>query len=167
MTLFLSELHSDAREKPVRGCRLKLNSHFARGVAGYWIMNEGAGDVLNDLSPRRNYCQFPTDSADKPVWEIDQSVGVKFHGQIIGFNDAAGQRCPLSRDEVLTQGHAGAVWFYRTGANNRDSVILGGTDGSAVLNYLMYIAGSGSNVDISYRTSGGNITVASGYGNRS
>lgn len=148
--------------KPPRGARLNQNSQFARGLAGFWPINEGAGDVLLDLSPHRNNCTFPTDSADKPTWEIDQSVGVKFRSQIIGFNDAAGQRSPIPVT-ALSQGHAACVWFYRSGANNKDSIILGGTDGSAVLNYMFYISGSGgTNVNVDYRNSGGAVSIVSG-----
>ena len=53
--------------KPVLGSQLQLGHPLARGLAGCWLMNEGSGDKVSDLSGNDNTGTFQAGAA-KPIW---------------------------------------------------------------------------------------------------
>jgi len=62
--------HSDSRVKPPIGCRLN-NDPINRGLVGYWLMNEGAGYTINDLSGNGKTGTF----SGSPAW-VSSNTGM-------------------------------------------------------------------------------------------
>ena len=50
--------------KPVLGSQLKYGHPLARGLVGYWLINEGSGSIINDLSGNGN-----TGTLLGPTWK--------------------------------------------------------------------------------------------------
>ena len=147
-------------QKPALGARLDPSCQFADRLAGFWVMNEYSGDIAFDSSLNGRNATFKNDGSagSYPSWE---TVYPGFTGPTIGFSDATGERLSVPR-VTLSQGHAGAIWFTRSGANNRDSVIFA-SDGST-LRYMCYIAPNGANVDVIYRNNSGLVTLVTATG---
>ncbi len=53
--------------KPVLGSQLNLGSHIARGLVGYWLLNEGSGPTVFDLSGNGKVGTFGAGAAS-PIW---------------------------------------------------------------------------------------------------
>ncbi|MFB0523909.1 MAG: hypothetical protein ACETVZ_00085, partial [Phycisphaerae bacterium] len=49
--------------KPIRAIQLNKSHPFARGLIGYWIMNEGGGSKVFDLSGNDNTGTFVGNTA--------------------------------------------------------------------------------------------------------
>ncbi len=67
--------------KPVLGSQLNLGSHLTRGLVGCWLMNEGSGTEVFDLSGYGRKMSF----VNSPVWSSGK------HGSAILLDDASDQ----------------------------------------------------------------------------
>ena len=53
--------------KPPKGAMLNRGSNYARGLVGCWLMNEGGGTIVNDLSGNGQSLLF--DATTPPAWD--------------------------------------------------------------------------------------------------
>ena len=73
--------------KPPRGSQLELGHPLTRGLVGYWLMNEGSGNKVSDLSGNGNTGTFYTVSL--PTWTLGETgSAVQFEStDYIGIGD--------------------------------------------------------------------------------
>ena len=66
--------------KPVLGSQIQLGHPLANGLVGCWLMNEGGGDIVQDLSGNGNKGIFGSGAAS-PIWVPGKSGhAIRFDG---------------------------------------------------------------------------------------
>ena len=98
--------------KPVLGSQLRFGHPLSKGLVGLWLMNEGSGNIVQDLSGNGNTGTFvntPTWVAGKYGQAIELSSGTtdRIEVSTSRFNLSAGAiecrfRCGLNYDDGLT-----------------------------------------------------------------
>ena len=95
--------------KPVLGSQLNLGSHLTRGLVGYWLMNEGSGNKVFDLSGNGN--NLTLDATHTPVWTPG-----KF-GSALSF-DGDDDKIERASGLTTTTGITFVAWIYDRGAGD-------------------------------------------------
>jgi len=91
--------------KPIRGSQLNRSHPLARGLKGCWLMNEGCGGKIFDLSGNGN-----TLSTAGPTWQPANFGSGLYHN---GSNQySAITPCPDNLKMDDTQAFTAVVWFY-------------------------------------------------------
>ncbi len=73
--------------KPVRGIRLNKSHPLARSLVGYWLLNEGSGNKVFDLSGNGNTGTF---NGTAPAWssgKFGSAISLPGTDEYIGFGD--------------------------------------------------------------------------------
>jgi hypothetical protein len=115
--------------KPTRGILLNKSHPLARDLVGCWLLNEGTGSKVSDLSRRG----INLDSYNSPVWSPGN------YGHSILFDDGSNQylqtdKCPVSAGDDITM----LAWFNVDDLNMRQAIIQV-TDKDTANNYdLLY-----------------------------
>ncbi len=140
--------------KPVRGIRLNKSHPLARGLVGYWLLNEGSGNKVFDLSGNGNEMSF----VNSPVWSPGN------FGQSILFDDGSSQYLEYSSPIITDYPVTLLAWFNQDddtiachligfADNSVDDeyvriVTVGAGDGTGIIRLQLRITGeAGHNVD--------------------
>jgi hypothetical protein len=108
--------------KPTRGLRLNKSHPLARGLVGCWLMNEGSGNRVFDLSGNGNIV-----SLVGPTW-VGGNRGIA--PQSDGTDDDGAVSLDLSSTGVITI----AFSMYRSAFNNDDDLLAEFTANAGVNN---------------------------------
>ncbi len=101
--------------KPVLGSQLSLGSHLARGLVGCWLLNEGSGNKVFDLSGNGNTGTVSSGTVWKP--------GI--YGQVLDIDTTVIQPVTLAKEIILTKGTI-IIWAKWSGNNNK--MLIGKND---------------------------------------
>lgn len=122
-------------KKPPRGSELDRSHPLAKGLVGYWSMQEGAGEFVNDISGFGNKGTL----TNGPTWQPGKfGSALNFDGtndyvDIAGNVDVTGTRTVslwmLSRD--VSQNNV-VLYFVNSGSEQTDYIVIG-TYVSAIL----------------------------------
>ena len=90
--------------KPPKGRQINRGHPLARGLAGYWLMNEGGGNIVNDLSGNGNNLTI-----SGATWQSGR------FGNCLYFNGSNNHLiktpCPDSLKFIASQEFTAIVWF--------------------------------------------------------
>jgi len=106
--------------KPPLGVQLNRKHPLARGLAGCWLMNEAAGDIINDLSGNANTGRFYGDV----VW------GSSIYGSMVYVTDEQIKvinPCKTGEGTIVVW----ISWPYDYGSAHMDRMFFGTYDGDA------------------------------------
>jgi len=95
-------------QKPLLGVPVNWSHPLARGLVGCWLMNEGGGDKIYDLSGNRNMGIFAAGSAS-PTWKPGKFGGTLYFGgdDYIDVSDSS------SLNNISTTGAISIVVSFR------------------------------------------------------
>jgi len=82
--------------KPPKGAMLNRGHPYARGLIGYWLMNEGAGNIVNDLSGNGSM-GIITAGATAPTWVAGK------YGSALNFDGGDNINCGNNSSLNLSQ----------------------------------------------------------------
>ncbi len=107
--------------KPVRGIRLNKSHPLARGLVGYWLLNEGSGNKVGDLSGNGNTGTF---TGTAPSWSSGKFGSAVLLPSTDEYIDVGTQ--------IITQTNnvSFGAWFNWSGTTGSNQVIIlnGATD---------------------------------------
>jgi len=86
-------------QKPDIGVQLNTDHPLAQGLVGYWLMNEGTGNITQDLSGNSKHAAF----YNSTTWRTGQLGSLYFDGS----NDY------IAADEAVITGATDATWVVR------------------------------------------------------
>jgi len=123
--------------KPPPSARLIRGNRLAQGLIGYWLMNEGAGDKVFDLSGNGNIGTF----VNGPIWAAG-----KF-GSAVSFSGTNDQRIsvPFTRGTSPLISETLVVWVKPIGVNTAN-------DNQGILTIAQY--DKSANARLSFATDG-------------
>ena len=111
--------------KPTRGARLNINHPLTKGLVGYWPMNEGAGNIIRDISGhgRHGSC------VNGPVW-----VSAPY-GKALQFTASSDQYINLGYFPLNT--NAISFWcLYLSTAVATDQTLYGSFDAGSTASFV-------------------------------
>jgi hypothetical protein len=124
-------------QKPPLGVPVNWGDPLARGLVGCWLMNEGGGNIVNDLSGNGRYILLPS-GATQPQWQASTSGPSLYFdgGDVTGGTGIIGNWNPyeftvcikcrvddLGSDRIIlsaygTDSSDEVIRMYRVGASN-------------------------------------------------
>jgi len=141
------------------GAQLARNN-LTRGLAGYWLLNEGGGEVARDLSGNNNHLAFST---TKPTWKRENAGGLAL--DFSGSGDYAGVAVTTTSSlyiigDQITMG----AWFYDPGSPAPDGRILGHV--TSAFSYELLVENGAQAVGVQLNLGGSNeyFVVPGGFG---
>ncbi|MBU0598822.1 LamG domain-containing protein, partial [Patescibacteria group bacterium] len=119
--------------KPLLGVQLNRSHPLAKGLVGCWVMNEGAGNKIYDLSGNGNDGSFPGGTAN-PLWKPGRTgPALKFDG----VNDYVEKTSFTQITSAITI----SAWIYPntygSHANGLGRMVTGGLSGSAKYSFAL------------------------------
>jgi len=103
------------RLKPLRGLQVDWNHPLARGLAGCWLLNEGAGERAADYGLRRKTGSFQYSTA-APLWQPGK------HGSAIEFGAARYINCGTHKFGWDLTNEVSVVALVNHGANQTNTI---------------------------------------------
>ncbi len=140
--------------KPMLGARLNWAHPLNKGLAGFWLMNEGGGDKLQDLSMNKNVGTL-VDMANPPTaasgWNPGRKgVGLNFDG-VNDYVDAGNSSSLTPLSEVSI-----SVWLKDVGVTGTQKNIINNQYSSVTFKgILMYVSTANK---MNFRIGNGTIT---------
>ena len=124
--------------KPMLGLQPRWENPLTKGLVGFWLMNEGAGGTVFDLSGNGNNGTFATD----PTWSPGKFGSALNFGGTAGVNlgsplvAATGSFTALAWVYQKTNTYSSIISQYRADEGGRSIFIMWHTDGEfrAVIN---------------------------------
>jgi len=116
-------------QKPIHGSQIDWKHPLAQGLIGCWLMNEGSGGIIQDISPHGNNGNFASGAA-QPSW-VGQSVYFD-GGDYIDF----GLMKPVG--STVTDGFSVLIQYKTTDGTNQRS-FMGILSDGAGLDFIIYL----------------------------
>ena len=119
--------------KPVLGSQIQLGHPSIDGLVGCWLMNEGSGNIIQDLSGNGRH-GTAVGATGEISWSTGQDGPVV---EFVGDTKAAYQFSPIT---FLSTDRWTLVWSMKTDGDAAEGVVLGEYDTSD--DYIFISAGS-------------------------
>jgi len=134
LSLLLAGLCFAPPSKPIRGVQISRTHRLAKNLVGCWLMNEGAGATIKDLTGRGNDGVF---SGNGESW------GSGINGLALDFNGTDGQEisCGGNFGEVGSKGLSVVVLFKQRLRNDNAILVTKNVYASS---FRFYISTSGT-----------------------